>query len=153
MHACGHDCHTAMPAATGAFEIAVKGKGGHGAMPHLTIDPVVCAAKMVVELQTIVSRETNPFAPTVVTVGSIHGGDAMNVIPGEVRMTGTFSQPLEGRPAACEASHRGNRDRHRGGESLRSGGVVPDPGVPADDQRGIDSFAVTSLHLTKYIKL
>jgi IAA-amino acid hydrolase len=77
-------------AATGAFEIIVKGKGGHGAMPHLTVDPVSCAAKIVVELQTIVSRETNPFAPTVVTVGSIHGGDAMNVIPEDVRMTGTF---------------------------------------------------------------
>ncbi len=77
-------------AATGAFEIIVKGKGGHGAMPHLTIDPVACAAKIIIELQTIVSRETNPFAPTVVTVGSIHGGEAMNVIPEEVRMLGTF---------------------------------------------------------------
>ena len=77
-------------AATGAFEITVKGKGGHGAMPHLAIDPVSCAAKIVVELQTIVSREMNPFAPTVVTVGSIHGGEAMNVIPEEVRMSGTF---------------------------------------------------------------
>src|SRR5262249_13785209 len=77
-------------AATGAFEISVRGKGGHGAMPHLTIDPVSCAAKIVVELQTIVSRETNPFAPTVVTVGSIHGGDAMNVIPEEVHLSGTF---------------------------------------------------------------
>jgi IAA-amino acid hydrolase len=77
-------------AATGAFDITVDGKGGHGAMPHLTIDPVSCAAKIVVELQTIVSRETNPFAPTVVTVGAIHGGDAMNVIPEQVRMSGTF---------------------------------------------------------------
>ena len=79
-----------MLAAAGAFEIIVKGKGGHGAMPHTAIDPVACAAKIVVELQTIVSREMNPFNPTVVTVGSIHGGNAMNVIPEEVRMTGTF---------------------------------------------------------------
>jgi len=79
-----------MLAAAGAFEITVKGKGGHGAMPHMAVDPVACAAKIVVELQTIVSREMNPFDPTVVTVGSIHGGDAMNVIPEEVRMTGTF---------------------------------------------------------------
>jgi IAA-amino acid hydrolase len=77
-------------AAAGAFEMLVRGKGGHGAMPHLTIDPIACAAKIVVELQTIVSRETNPFAPTVVTVGAIHGGEAMNVIPEEVRMLGTF---------------------------------------------------------------
>src|SRR5678815_769422 len=74
-------------AAAGAFEITVRGKGGHGALPHLAIDPVSCAAKIVIELQTIVSRETNPFVPTVVTVGSIHGGDAMNVIPEEVRMS------------------------------------------------------------------
>jgi len=79
-----------MLAAAGAFEITVKGKGGHGAMPHMAVDPVACAAKIVVELQTIVSREMNPFEPTVVTVGSIHGGDAMNVIPEEVRLTGTF---------------------------------------------------------------
>ena len=79
-----------MLAAAGAFEITVQGKGGHGAMPHMAVDPVACAAKIVVELQTIVSREMNPFDPTVVTVASIHGGDAMNVIPEEVRMTGTF---------------------------------------------------------------
>jgi amidohydrolase len=77
-------------AAVGAFEITVKGRGGHGALPHLTIDPITCAAKIVVELQTIVSRETNPFSPTVVSVGSIRGGDAMNVIPEEVQLTGTF---------------------------------------------------------------
>jgi IAA-amino acid hydrolase len=80
-----------------SFEIAVTGKGGHGAMPHTTVDPVACAAKIVVELQTIVSRETNPFEPTVVSVGSIHGGDAFNVIPERVRMTGTIrSLSLEG---------------------------------------------------------
>jgi len=76
-------------AATGCFEIKITGVGGHGAMPHLTVDPITCAAKLVVELQTIVSRETNPFAPTVVTVGSIHGGVAMNVIPPYVTLSGT----------------------------------------------------------------
>jgi amidohydrolase len=74
-------------AATGAFEITVKGKGGHGAMPHLTHDPIVCVAKLIMELQTIVSRETDPFSPTVVSVGSIHGGEAMNVIPETVKIT------------------------------------------------------------------
>ncbi len=77
-------------AATGCFEATVKGKGGHGAMPHTTIDPVTCAAKIIVELQTIVSRETNPFSPTVVTIGSIHGGEASNVIPETVKISGTF---------------------------------------------------------------
>jgi amidohydrolase len=60
-------------AAVGAFEITITGKGGHGALPHLTTDPIVCAAKTIVELQTIVSRETDPFSPTVVSIGSIHG--------------------------------------------------------------------------------
>jgi jasmonoyl-L-amino acid hydrolase len=84
-------------AAMTSFEMVVTGKGGHGAMPHTTADPVACAAKIVVELQTIVSRETDPFEPTVVTVGSIHGGDAFNVIPETVRMTGTVrSLSLEG---------------------------------------------------------
>jgi amidohydrolase len=77
-------------AAAGAFEITLTGKGGHGAVPHLAVDPVVCAAKLIVELQTIVSRESDPFSPTVVTVGSIHGGEAMNVIPEKVKLTGTY---------------------------------------------------------------
>jgi amidohydrolase len=84
-------------AAMTSFDIVVAGKGGHGAMPHTTADPVACAAKIVVELQTIVSRETDPFDPTVVTVASIHGGDAFNVIPETVRMTGTIrSLSLDG---------------------------------------------------------
>jgi IAA-amino acid hydrolase len=77
-------------AAAGAFEITIHGKGGHGAVPHLTIDPIACAAKLIVELQTIVSREMDPFSPTVVTVGAIHGGAAMNVIPESVKLTGTY---------------------------------------------------------------
>jgi amidohydrolase len=77
-------------AATGCFAITVQGRGGHGALPHLAIDPVTCAAKIVLELQTIVSRESNPFSPTVVTVGAIHGGEAMNVIPEAVTLSGTF---------------------------------------------------------------
>jgi IAA-amino acid hydrolase len=83
-------CAGPILAATGRFDISVRGKGGHGAMPHLAIDPITTAAKIIVELQTIVSRETNPFAPTVVTIGSIHGGQATNVIPAEVKLSGTF---------------------------------------------------------------
>jgi amidohydrolase len=64
----------------------VHGKGGHGAAPHTTIDPVVIAARIVLDLQTLVSRETDPTDPAVVTVGSIHGGAKHNVIPNEVRM-------------------------------------------------------------------
>lgn len=68
------------------IDILVKGKGGHGAAPHLTIDPVVIAARIILDLQTIVSRETDPFDPVVVTVGSIHGGTKHNIIPNEVKL-------------------------------------------------------------------
>jgi len=67
-------------------EITVYGSGGHGAMPHTTIDPVVIAARIILDIQTIVSREINPVKPAVVTVGAIHGGIRHNVIPDEVKM-------------------------------------------------------------------
>ncbi len=69
-----------------SVDILVKGKGGHGAAPHTTIDPVVIAARIVLDLQTIVSREIRPTDPAVVTVGSIHGGTKHNIIPNEVRL-------------------------------------------------------------------
>lgn len=71
------------------FRLVVRGRGGHGGMPHLSVDPVVAAAQVVTSLQTIVSRETSPFAPAVITVGRIEGGSAFNVIADEVRLTGT----------------------------------------------------------------
>jgi len=66
--------------------IDVHGIGGHGAIPQATIDPVVLAAKIILNLQTIVSRETSPFEPVVITVGKIDGGTVGNVIPSEVKM-------------------------------------------------------------------
>lgn len=71
------------------FKITVTGKGGHGAQPHLTIDPIVTGAQIVSALQTIVSRNVDPILPGVVTVGSFNGGKAANVIPSVVEMTGT----------------------------------------------------------------
>ena len=76
-------------AAAGVLEITVSGKGGHAAMPHTTLDPVMTAAKIVTELQTIVSREIDPLEPAVISVTTVHGGDAHNVIPQEVKMSGT----------------------------------------------------------------
>jgi amidohydrolase len=69
-----------------SVDITVRGKGGHGAAPHTTIDPIVLAARIVLDLQTIASRETNPTDPVVVTVGSIHGGTKHNIIPNEVKL-------------------------------------------------------------------
>ncbi|WP_245706009.1 M20 family metallopeptidase [Catalinimonas alkaloidigena] len=67
-------------------DITVHGRGGHGAYPHTTLDPVVLSARLILDLQTIVSREISPLEPAVLTVGSIHGGTKGNVIPNEVRM-------------------------------------------------------------------
>jgi hippurate hydrolase len=73
-------------AGVNSADIKVFGVGGHGAMPHKTIDPVVLSAKIILDYQTIVSREINPVYPAVVTVGAIHGGTKHNIIPGEVDM-------------------------------------------------------------------
>lgn len=69
-----------------AVDITIFGKGGHGASPHLSVDPVTIAARTVVALQTIVAREVNPLDPAVITVGSIHGGTKHNIIPDEVKL-------------------------------------------------------------------
>ena len=74
-------------AAADAVDITVFGVGGHGARPHNSIDPVIIAARIVLTLQTIVSRETNPFDPVVITVGTIHGGTRNNIIPDEVKLS------------------------------------------------------------------
>jgi hippurate hydrolase len=76
-------------AAADAFEMRVKGKGGHGAMPHLSTDAVAIAAQIVTALQTVVSREVNPVEPAVLTVGEIEAGFAFNIIPETARLGGT----------------------------------------------------------------
>jgi hippurate hydrolase len=66
--------------------IKVRGRGGHGAKPHLAVDPVVAASSLVLALQTVVSRHVDPLQASVLTVGSIHGGTLPNVIPDEVEL-------------------------------------------------------------------
>jgi hippurate hydrolase len=70
--------------------ITIKGKGGHAAAPHLTTDTILVAAHLVVSLQQIISRNNNPFSPSVLSISSIQGGHTTNVIPSEVKMMGTF---------------------------------------------------------------
>lgn len=79
----------AIMAATAEFTITVKGKGGHAAMPHRSVDPVVIASHLVVALQTIVSRTTDPIESLVVTVTKFHAGDAYNIIPEQAEIAGT----------------------------------------------------------------
>ncbi|MEX2316784.1 MAG: amidohydrolase [Pirellulales bacterium] len=69
-----------------SVDITIKGRGGHGAQPDTAIDPIVIAAKLVLDLQTIVSREMKPIEPAVVTVGAIRGGTKHNIIPDECRL-------------------------------------------------------------------
>jgi len=69
-----------------SVDITLHGKGGHGAYPHTTVDPIVLAARTILSLQTLVSREKSPLEPAVVTVGSIHGGTKHNIIPDEVKL-------------------------------------------------------------------
>jgi len=71
------------------FRITVIGRGGHGAYPHKTIDPIVCASEMIIAFQSIVSREIDSARSAVITVGSIHGGITSNVIPDSVNLRGT----------------------------------------------------------------
>ena len=79
-----------MMASPDIFNINVIGKGGHGAVPQESIDPIVITCQIVNSLQTIVSRKINPLDPVVITCGRIQGGDCHNVIPNEVELEGTI---------------------------------------------------------------
>ncbi|MBU0583078.1 MAG: amidohydrolase [Alphaproteobacteria bacterium] len=79
----------AIMAATAEFRITIKGRGGHAAMPHGTIDPIVAGSQIVAALQTIASRNVDPVESVVVSVTKFHGGDAYNVIPEQVELAGT----------------------------------------------------------------
>lgn len=71
------------------IEIDIKGKGGHGAAPHQCVDAIVVASHVITELQTIPSRQINPMEPVIITIGTIEGGSANNVIAHQVKMMGT----------------------------------------------------------------
>jgi metal-dependent amidase/aminoacylase/carboxypeptidase family protein len=103
-----------MMAAFDIFEIAVTGRGGHAAMPHLAVDPIVAAAQIVTGLQTIASRNVHPLESAVVSVTQIHGGDTWNVDSrsGGVARDHPFIQPCGARST-------------RGSDPPRSGGCLP----------------------------
>jgi hippurate hydrolase len=94
--------HTGMPVGKLSFRsgkvmasadelyFTIKGKGGHAASPHLCIDPILIASQLIISLQQVVSRNSNPFNPSVLSITSIHGGATTNVIPTEVKLMGTF---------------------------------------------------------------
>jgi hippurate hydrolase len=106
-----------------SVDILVKGRGGHGSAPHQTIDPIVLAARIVLDLQTIASREVNPIDPVVVTVGSIHGGVKHNIIPNEVKMQLTV------RTTRTETRDFVLRAIDRIAKAAAVGARAPEPGV------------------------
>jgi amidohydrolase len=109
-------------AAADAFEMEIRGSGGHGAMPHLAADAVVIAAQVVTTLQTLVSREIDPVEPAVLTVGEIGAGTAFNIIPEKARLGGTvrtLNPDLRERmPGRIEALARGVAKGMRGDANL-----------------------------------
>jgi amidohydrolase len=109
-------------AAADAFEMEIRGSGGHGAMPHLAADAVVIAAQVVTALQTVVSREVDPVQPAVLTVGEIGAGTAFNIIPEKARLGGTVRtldpDLRERMPGRIEAVARGVAKGMRGDADL-----------------------------------
>jgi hippurate hydrolase len=73
-------------ASVDSVDVTIFGRGGHGALPHTTVDPVVIAARTILAFQTLISREKDPLEPAVLTVGSIHGGTKYNIVPDEVKL-------------------------------------------------------------------
>jgi amidohydrolase len=136
--------HGACLAASDRFDIVVHGKSGHAAYPHTAVDPIVAAAMLVAQLQTVVSREVRPTQPAVVTVGAIQGGTTYNIIPDACLIKGTVrtlhaeareaaegairrlaAGMLEGMRVACEVDYR------RGVPPLRNDERVLQPAVAA----------------------
>jgi hippurate hydrolase len=109
-------------AAADAFEMEIKGTGGHGAMPHLSADAIIIAAHVVTALQTVVSREVDPVEPAVLTVGQIGAGTAYNVIPEKASIGGTvrtLNEDLRKKmPDRIEALAKGVASGMRGDATL-----------------------------------
>ncbi len=109
-------------AAADAFEVTVRGSGGHGAMPHLTADAIAMAAQIVTTLQTVVSREVDPVEPAVLTVGEIRAGSAFNIIPETAWLGGTvrtFNEALRRKmPERIEQLARGVAQGMRGDAAI-----------------------------------
>src|SRR5262249_120376 len=93
-------------ASSTSIDVVVRGRGGHGAAPHMTVDPIVLAAMLVVDFQTIVSREINPIHPAVLTVGSFHSGTKHNIIAHEPNLPLTLRSVREDWPAQLSAGTR-----------------------------------------------
>ena len=135
-------------AANDRFSIRVQGRGGHGAKPHLAVDPIVIGTRIVQALQTIASRSIDPAEPAVISVCTFHGGDADNVIPDEVTMSGTvryFNEKLHSAirtrmealvKGICDSAGAGCEFTYQDGYIS----LVNDPGKVAFARRVVQSY-------------
>jgi len=112
---------------TDSVDITMIGKGGHGAYPHTTIDPIVMAAQLILDLQTIVSREVRPLEPCVITVGSIHGGTKHNIIGNECHLQLTV------RSYADDVREQMRAAIVRKAKAVAAGAGAPEPKVTVTD--------------------
>ena len=126
-------------AAADTFEVTVHGISGHAAQPHGAVDPIVAAASLITQLQTVVSREVNPMHPAVVTVGAINGGIAANIIPDSVTFRGTVRTLHDPARDAAEAGIKRLCAGAEAGMRVRCA-VTYQRGVPSliNDDRVID---------------
>src|SRR5262245_44938748 len=108
---------------TDSVDITMIGRGGHGAYPHTTIDPIVLAAQLVLSLQTIVSREVKPIEPCVITVGSIHGGTKHNIIGNDCHLQLTV------RSYSDEVRQQMRDAIIRKAKAVAAGSAAPEPKV------------------------
>jgi amidohydrolase len=115
-----------MQANVDSVDITIRGRGGHGAAPHTTIDPIVLAARLILDLQTISSRERDPLDAAVVTVGSIHGGTKHNIIPDEVKLQLTVRTTTDATRQAVLAAIE------RKAKAAAEGAGAPEPLIKLD---------------------
>jgi len=89
-------------ASSDSIEVTIRGRGGHGAAPHQTVDPILTSAYFITQVQSVVSRNVDPTEPSVVTIGAVHGGTIHNVIPDHVELLGTVRAFSEAERAAMK---------------------------------------------------
>lgn len=120
-------------ASVDSVDIVLHGKGGHGAYPETTVDPIVMAARTILSLQTLVSREKAPLEPAVITVGSIDGGTQHNIIPDDVKLQLTVrSYKPEVRQRLLEGIARvANAEAELSGAPRKPDVLVSDEATPA----------------------
>jgi len=102
------------------FDLTIIGRGGHGARPHDTVDAILVAAQLISQLQTIISRNISPNSRAVLTIGTIAGGTARNVIAGEVQLKGT----IRGTTLATVDRIRNRLERLSGGLAAAYGAAI-----------------------------